>query len=1026
MNLTEITINRNRVAISIFVLIIIAGLMQFQSLSQDSMPPFTVRAAGITATFPGASPERVEQLVTKKIEEKVQEVPEIKDITSQSRTGISIITVELKNEVAEGEIQAIWDLIRRKIEILSLPQDATVELHDDGVGEVYGIIIGMTGDGFNYKEMENIADDLRDELIKLDSAAKVEIQGEQEERIYIDYDQSEIARYGLTSSQLESIISNTNILYTGGEINVGPERLSLEPTGNFNDIDDLKSVMISLPNNNIVALGDIAHIYKSYISPPKSMVRVNGETALSIAVSLKENANIVDLGKKVDSLLASYQKNLPYGIELQRITSLDEFVGSEVSNFINNLLQSIGIVLLVMLIFLGLRVGLIIASLIPMVVLATLMYMGIIDMGLNQVTLAALIMALGMMVDNAVVVSESILVKLDTGLSKVEAAIDTCRELFYPLLISTLTTSIAFLSFYLAESQMGDVVGPIFVVITIALVFSWLLSFTMVALLCTWMIKAESIANPSLFDRVVTWLREHYYSLIGFCLRFKYLMLLAIVGVFFGSLTLFGSIPFKFFPDSERNMITVDINLPLGTRIQETEALVEQLEGYIKTDLLVQLSSEAQKPGVLDWAAYVGEGPESYDLGYNADEPNASYAHMLVNTSSGDDNAYVINALDRYATENFPEADIKVKRLGQGGSSTPIEIKVFGSDPSKLLEISDQVRLKLKQAKGSKNVTDNWGIRSKKLSVVIDQDKAQRLGITNREIAYALQSNLTGIQTGEFREGDESLPIMMRNERSESLNIDNLSEMTVYSQSSKSNIPLLEVAKIVPEWQYSRIRHEDLTRTIKISSELKEGFNASDVTGQITDWLNEYQTTWPVGYRYEFGGEDADTAENFGAVLAYLPFCGFIILLLLIIQFNSFRQTFIVVCTIPLGIIGVSTGLLVLNSYFGFMAFLGMISLAGIVINNAIVLIDRIGIELKGTDDPVEAIKDACSQRFRPIMLTTFTTVLGLLPLYLSGGLMWEPMASVLMVGLLVGTLITLIFVPVAYTILYNYKVQKS
>lgn len=1024
MNLTEITINRNRVAIAVLVLILVGGLLQFQSLSQDSMPPFTIRVASITASFPGASPERVEQLVTKKIEEKIQEVPEVKDISSQSRTGISIISVELKNEVAPEDIQSIWDLIRRKMDTLDLPRDVNTELNDDGIGEVYGIIIGMTGDGFDYKEMESTADHLRDQLIKLDAAAKVEIQGTQEERIYIDYDQSEMARYGLTSSQLENVISSTNILYAGGEINVGPERLSLEPTGNFNSIADLKSVIIPLPNNNIVALGDIAHVYKSYISPAQSKVRVNGKTALSIAVSLKDNANIVKLGHQVDALLAEYTRTLPVGIELNRITSLDTFVDSEVSNFLNNLMQSIAIVLLVMLIFLGLRVGFVIASLIPMVVLATLMYMGIINMGLNQVTLAALIMALGMMVDNAVVVSESILVKLETGITKTEAAISTCNELFFPLLISTLTTSVAFLSFYLAESQMGDVVGPIFVVITIALVFSWLLSFTIIALLCTWMIKVDNNPKTSFFDRFIGWLRSHYQTLIGVSLRYKYFMLLAIMGVFMGSIALFSKVPFMFFPDSERNMVTIDINLPLGSRIETTEALVDALESYISETLLVTDSSST-KPGILDWASYIGEGPESYDLGYAADEPNAGYAHILVNTTSGAANADIINKLDIFCLQNFPGADIKVKRLGQGGASTPIEIKLFGEDPAKLLEISDQIRFTLKQANGSKNVTDNWGVRSKKLSVVIDQDKAQRLGLTNQEIAYALQSNLTGIETGVFRDGDESLSIMMRNARGESLDIDNLNEMTIYSQSSKSNIPLLEVAKIEPQWQYSRIRHEDLNRTVKISSELKEGYTASEVTDQITTWLAEYSATWPKGYYYEFGGEDADTAENFGAVLAYLPFCGFIILLLLVVQFNSFRKTLIVISTIPLGVIGVSTGLLILQSYFGFMAFLGMISLAGIVINNAIVLIDRIDIELNDpTIEPIEAIKSACSQRFRPIMLTTFTTVLGLLPLYLSGGLMWEPMASVLMVGLLVGTLITLVFVPVAYSVLYNFKIK--
>lgn len=1023
MNLTQLTINRDRLAIALFLLILLGGLLQYQSLSQDSMPPFTVRVATVVANFPGASPDRVELLVAKQIEEKIQEVPEVKEIGSQSRSGLAVVSVTLKNDVPPENIQSVWDLIRRKLETATLPDGVTYTVNDDSIGEVFGIILGMTSDDFSSHEMEVVAKDLRDRLIALDAAAKVEIQGVQEEQIYIDYDQADILRYGLTSANIQNLISGTNILYDGGELNVGDERIILEPTGNFDDLEDLRRVVVPLPNNKSVKLGDITRIYKSYVKPPVNKIRVDGKQALSIAVSLKDNANIVDLGKQVDALITNYQSRLPVGIKLTRITSLDEFVGSEVDNFVNNLMQSVAVVLGVMLFFLGLRVGLIIASLIPMVVLATLMYMGVISMGLNQVTLAGLIMALGMMVDNAVVVSESILVKLEQGASKVQAAVDTCGELIFPLLISTLTTSVAFLSFYLAETQMGDIVGPLFVVISIALVASWLLSFSMVALLCVWFIKNKGTSEKgNVFDRVIGFLRSRYRGLIRFCLRFRGLSIALIVVVFFGSLTLFSKVPFMFFPDSSRNMITVDINLPLGSRIEATEKIVQGLEQYIEQKLLIKDGENSDRPGILSWASYIGQGPEAYDLGYMADEPNAGYAHILINTTSGDDNAAVISDLDRFAFAQYPEADIKVKRLGAGGAATPIEIEVYGEDPDMLKSIADKIRLQLKQTPGSKNVSDNWGPRGKKLQVLIDQDKAQTLGLSNQDIAYALQSNLSGIQTGVFREGDDSLSIMMRNANAEHMNVDNLRELNVYSQSTGTSVPLAEIAKIEPAWQFARIRRQDMQRIITVSSELKEGYNASDVLAPVSEWLTTYAETWPPGYTYEQGGEDAEAQESFAAVLKYLPFCGFLIVMLLILQFNSMRKTFIVLCTIPLGIIGVVLGLLLLRSYFGFMAFLGMISLAGIVINNAIVLIDRIQIELAKGADGVTAVVDACVQRFRPIMLTTFTTVLGLIPLYVSGGLMWEPMAAVLMVGLLVGTMITLLFVPVAYTLLFRLK----
>jgi len=990
------------------------------------MPPYTVRVATIVSSFPGSSPERVELLVTDKVEKKVQEIPELKEVSSVSRSGLSVVTVELKDEVKPGDLQPVWDRLRRKLsQIQGLPSGVNPNLDDDGIGEVFGIAVGLVIDGFSYAEAKDYVDDIKDALIKLDLAAKVELGGVQEERVFIEFDNARLKEYGLSASKLQNIISSTNILSSGGQVNLGDERIILEPTGNYNSIKDIEQTLIPVGDGSqLVYLGDITKVSQSYIDPPKQLVSVNGQSAISMHVSLKEGSNVIQLGTDIDGVINSWQKRLPVGLELKRLSSLDTYIDVKINAFIINLIQSITIVLIVMLIFLGLRTGGIIASLIPMVTIMTIMLMGVIDMGLNQVTLAALIMALGMMVDNAIVVAETIMVKMENGIEAMKAAIDACGELFTPLLISTLTTSAAFLAFYLAESTMGDIVGPIFVVITMALLSSWILALTVITLFCFMFLKVTPKAEKklSVIDKSINKLKLYYKDLILLALSYKRLVIIGIFTSFFISLLGFGSIPFIFFPDSDRNMVTVDVNLPQGTRIEATKSVVQGIEDYIVSDLLIQ---EGRDNGVADWSSYVGAGPSSYDLGYTTDEPDPSYAHMLVNTNDFIYNNEIVEKLDKYCFNNFPNADVKVGLLGSGGGGVPIEIKISGKNPDILADLSEQMKQKLKTIAGTKNIKDDWGPKTKKFVVNIDQNKAKLAGITSADIATSLQTVLDGFQTGEYREDDKTIPILMRSDGDVNQTLASIETLNIYAQNSGKSVPLLQVASIIPEWQYAKIRRLDIDRTIIVSSELNEWGNASAIMKEVTPFLLDVSKDWPEGYSYKFGGDAENTAENMGAVIGYLPLSGFIIILLLIIQFNSVRKTIMVASTIPLGIIGVVIGLLVFQEPFGFMPFLGVISLAGIVINNAIVLIDRIQIEESELKRPIQdAIIAACLQRFRPILLATFTTVLGLIPLYLSGGEMWEGMAVSIMVGLLFGTVITLLFIPSFYSILFkvNYK----
>ncbi len=1023
MNLTSSSIKYNRVAYMVLLVIVIMGALAYNKLSRDSMPPYTIRAASIVTVFPGAGPERVESLISDKIEKVAQEIPEVKTITSESRTGLSVVTVSLTDDIPQADLRPIWDRLRRKIDVLTptLPDGITgPTVNDDNLGVVFGIVLGLQNEGFSYKELKDYSDFIKDELIRLEGASQIEVAGLQEERVYVEFDNTELARYNLSSGQLQNIIATTNIIFPGGDVSLNDKRVILEPTGNFETLNDLRNMLVPVGGGETVALGNITTIRKDYVSPVDQLVKIDGERGISISIALKEGANIIELGEKVNARVIELNKELPVGLTLNRISSQDYEVDKSVKDFVSNLLQSVGIVLVVMFLFLGFRTGFVVASLIPMAIILTLFLMDFFTIGLNQVSLAALIMALGMLVDNAIVMAESIMVKMEEGNSAVDSAVQSSSELMVPLLISSLTTSAAFLAFFLAESIMGEIVGPLFSVITIALLSSWLLSLTLIPLLAVAVIKIKKVKagseKTSIFDRF----RTHYKGWLMVVLKRRLLFLVIIVGLFFTAIFSFGNIPFIFFPDSERNLVTLDLNLPLGTKIERTTETVAIIEEYIQQELLVD---EEREKGITGWSSFIGKGPSSYDLGYQPGEANSGYAHMLLNTSSGADNEYVIAQLDEFAFNNLPNAEVKVKKLGGGGGGVPVEVRISGPEAEYLTGLAEQVKEKLINIKGAKNVSDDWGPKIIKLVVDIDPVRAREVGLTNQDIAISLRTVLSGFNVGEFREEDNSIPIVMRDEVNQDQTINSLQTLTIFSQSSGKQVPLAQVAKIRSDWQFAKIKRKDLSRTISVTAFLEADYTATEITEVLNPWLEENSKNWESSYSYELGGEAQSSSEGMKAVSDKLPLSGFIILLLLILQFNSIRKTALVLSTVPLGIIGVVFGLIVAQSYFSFFAFLGIISLAGIVINNAIVLIDRINIEnLNVNQSHSEAVVNAALHRFRPILLTTATTTFGLLPLWFGGGIMWEPMAVSIIFGLLFATVITLFFIPVLYSLLFRIK----
>ncbi|TRX54909.1 efflux RND transporter permease subunit [Fulvivirga sp. M361] len=1021
MNLTAIAINNNRVTYLLMGIVLILGVTGYTSLPRDSMPPFTLRMASVVTIFPGASPERMELLVTDPLEKVVQEIPEVDYIQSESRTGISIVKVALKENIGESELRPIWDRLRRKIDNVVVPSGVTVgpDLKDEDLGITYGIAVGLANDGYEPKELEKYADKLRNELIRLRDAAKVELSGVSERRVFIDYNDAELAKIELSANELKNAISGTNIIIPAGEISIEDERVILEPSGNFETIQDIQDMLIPVGNSReSVYLKDIAEVYEDYISPRETIARMNGRPAIGLHISLKEGANIIQLGEEVDELLDSFNQTLPVGITGKRIASQDTSVSKSVSDFLSNLIQSVVIVLAVMLMFLGLRTGIVVASLIPAAIVMSSFLMGAFDIGLNQVSLAALIMALGMLVDNAIVMAESMMVKMERGSKALDAAVSSSKELMVPLLTSSLTTSAAFLSFFIADSIMGEIMGPLFSVITITLLSSWLMALTIVPMLAILFIKVKSNSSnqkPGFFEK----LNIHYRQIIVWSLSKPILILSVVLGCLALSFVGMGKLGFVFMPDSDRNLVTVDIILPTGTSLETTDSQVLKIERYLSDSLLI---NSERSQGVRSWSSFIGEGPKSYDLGYQPDQKQSNYAHLLVNTSSGNDNQLVIDRINAFAFNNLPDAKVTVKRLTSGGgASVPIQVRISGPDAEKLTRIASETKNQLRTIAGSSNVDDDWGPKIKKVYVDINQSKLSYNGLTNQDVALSSYTTLSGYTVGEYREEEDNIPIAMRTEGSLEVAYEDIEGLSIYSQRTGKTVPMAQVADISVDWQLAKIIRRDLNRTITVESQLQTGYTAIEITGQLLKWLNGQRDEWGSDYTFELGGESEASGNAMGAVMAKLPISFFIIVLLLVMQFNSLRKSSIVLLAVPFGIIGVVGGLLITGTNLSFTGFLGIISLSGIVINNAIVLIDRIQLELdENKRTPYDAILVAAQERFRPILLTTFTTSLGLIPLWLGGGDMWEPLAIGIIFGLLFATVITLVLVPVLYKLFYK------
>lgn len=1022
MNITAIALKNNRTTIVLMLVILLAGFQSYLNMPRAYDPGFIIRAAQVVTYFPGASPERVELLVSDKIEKVVQEIPELDFVTSESRTGVSIILVYIKESYKD--MRPIWDNLRRKIDDIKeeLPDGTIGPEVNDEFGDVYGIVLTVTGEGYSYAEIKDIADDTRDQFLYIEDVAKVEILGAQEERIFVEYNNTQLSKLNLSPSQLLQMLSGRNIIIPGGSIKIGNERIELEPSGNFRSVEEIKKTVITLPGSNeILYLSDIAEVKRGYVDPPASMVHSSGTKALGLAISMRDGGNNIELGVKVSETLSRLKSSYPYGLEFEAINFSPTEVQNKVNSFASNLVQAILVVAVVMLISLGLRTGLIVAFLIPASMVMAMLMMSFFNIGLDQISLAALIIALGMLVDNGIVMTESIMVSMSNGKKPIDAAIESANELRVPLLTSSLTTAAAFLPIFLAESNVGEFTASLFKVVTITLLCSWLLSLTVIPLLCVSFLKVkqESTNYDSRFY-------NGYRNFLSFILHFR-ISTLVFTALLFAS-ALFGLkyVPNIFFPPSDRLYFTVELTLPLGTAIESTEDVTNRFEEFIGKELTVDAitGEETEQQGVTSWISYIGSGGTRFVLSHNPEPPGSNYALLVLNTTDSKIIDELIMRLNDFAFDHFPDVLIKATRISSAAPvKNPVEVRLYGSDTDALFDIMADVKNQMANIDGIQNITDDWGQRIKKLVVEINQQRALRAGVTNEDIAVSLQSGLSGLELTQYREDDKVIPVVFRSVEADRQDIRKLQSLTVYSQAKGTAIPLTQVADIDIVWEAAKILRRDRLKAITVGAQIEPGFTAAEGFNAIKPWLEQSSIHWPFGFRYELGGDAESSQKGNQSIADKLPVAVFIILFLLVAQFNSIRKSVIILATIPLGLIGVTAGLLLGQSFFGFMTLLGIISLAGIVINNAIVLLERIQLEIDEFGlSPYEAIISGAQKRFRPILLTTTTTVLGLIPLYLGGGEMWEPMAIAIMAGLLFSTLLTLGVVPVLYALLFRVR----
>ncbi len=1017
MNIAEYALNNRVVMYMITIVVIGGGLLSYQSLSRLEDPEFAIKEALIVTQYPGASPHEVEQEVTEKIETAVQALGQLKLVTSISRAGLSTITVEVKDKYDKKTLPQVWDELRRKIGDIegSLPPGVKSPVVYDDYGDVYGVFFALVGEGYSYQDLYRTAKNLKRELLLVQDVARVEIFGAQQETVYVEMSRAKLTELGISQDQIYRTLSTQNSVAAAGDVKIGTERIRISPTGIRNSVEEIGNLLIgssvqgsgsSTEPNKLLYLKDVAQIKRGYIDPPRVLMRHNGLPALGIGMSTVSGGNVVTMGNAVMNRLKDLETPLPLGMELSPIYYQPERVVEAVNGFVVSLLEALVIVVGVLMLFMGIRSGLLVGSILFLTVCATMIFMWIWNISLERISLGALIIALGMLVDNAIVITDGMLVGIQSGLNRKEAALQIVSRSSWPLLGATAVAILAFAGIGLSQNVTGEFCFSLFQVILISLLLSWVFAVTLTPVFGERFLKAQKEGTAQ--DPYQGVLYGTYRKSLARCLRHKWITATSLVALLCAAGYAFGFTKESFFPDSNLKKFYINYWLPEGTDIRETAKDVKRIEDQLKKNDKVESVTSS-----------VGQGVMRFMLTYAPEKTNGSYAFILIGSKEFDDMDGLIRDLGMYLSENFPSAEPVINRfvLGPGGEFK-IQARFRGPDPRVLRELSNRAQTIMRADPGTKNVRDDWRRKVKVVVPEFSESKAGRAGLSRADLANALEMTFHGLQVGLWREGDDLLPIVSRPQENERTNVNNIHNVHVWSSANSAQIPIGQLLSgFRMEWEDPIIRRRNRVPTIHAQCDPKTE-TASAVLERIRPRVEAIKL--PQGYELEWGGEYEDSRDAQTALGKMLPLSFLAMIVVIVIMFNAVRQPLVIFLTIPFAIIGVTIGLLVTGQSLTFVALLGLISLSGMLIKNGVILVDQIDFERIQGKPPFTAILDASVSRMRPVAMAAITTILGMIPLLTDP--FFVSMAVTIMFGLAFATALTLVVVPVFYSILFGVR----
>ncbi len=1033
MSLAQIAIEKRAVTYFTVFLLIVAGTASFFALGQLEDPEFSVKNAVITTTYPGASPEEVELEVTDRIELALQELPQLKWIESFSRAGVSTIKVEIKAEYWSDRLPQVWDELRNKVRDIEaqLPPGAGRPDISDDFGDVFGFQLALTGDGFSYAEMEEHAKHIRKEISVVEGIARVDLWGVQERVVYVDVAQSQLAELGLTDATIGATLSQQNMVVDAGSADLQDKRFRIAPTGTFASPEDIGGLSLRPgirdqfgnliatadaerqenrgSSDELIRIEDIGTVRSGYREPPVQLMRFNGQRALGISITNAAGVNVVTVGRAIDQRLAEINPHLPVGIEVHRVHWMSDIVDDAVKDFLISFAQAIGIVLVVLALFMGVRMGIIIGTALVLTILATFILLAVFGIDLQRMSLGALIIAMGMMVDNAIVVADGVAVRLQKGMDRTQAAIESASQTAWPLLGATIIAVMAFYPIFASTEGAGEYCRTLFTVVAIALLASWVISMTLTPLQCLDMMPTPKSGEADADPFSGGFFRK-YQGFLATAIRFRFFTIGIMVALLIAAAIGFGNVKQLFFPASSMQKLMVDFWLPEGSRIQDVAANIEIAEEKIMADERVESVT-----------AYIGSGPPRFYLPVDPEYAYQSYGQIIVNVYDYRAVDGLIEELTPWLETTFPNAQVPLRKYGVGPSNTwQFELRISGpavADPAVLRELADQGQAILERSPLAATPRINWRERVQKIVPDYNQERARWSAVTREDVASATQRAFDGRMVGLYREGDDLIPIVLRHVEEERANVGALRHLQVQPAGSTQTLPLAQVTdSVLPAWENPLIWRRDRRRTVTIQANPIPGVTFPTLQASVIKEIEAIEL--PPGYTMVWGGEYEDTVDSQASLIPGMVPAGIIMLFLIMALFNAFRPLLVLLFTIPFALIGITTGLLTFDVPFGFVALLGAMSLAGMMIKNGIVLLDEININLALGKTPYESVMDSATSRLRPVVLAAATTVLGVIPLLQDA--FWIGLSVTIMVGLSFGTILTMVLLPTFYCVFYR------